>query len=97
MTELILFAAAFVHVFGLGLQNLNVVRGHFMAAFFTSFLIGIPFVLGVTMLPTANWPERIAFLLGGSFGIVTAMWAHPWLMQLKCPNFIRPRGHHRKE
>lgn len=88
MSELLLFGAAFVHVFGLGLQNLNVVRGHFVAAFLTSFLIGVPFVLGVTMLPAATLPERIAFLLGGAFGIVTAMWAHPWLAQLKRPRFI---------
>lgn len=81
MSELVLFAASFLHVFGLGLQNLNVVRGHYLAAFLTSFLIGIPFVLGVTMLPTAVWSERIAFLCGGSFGIVTAMWAHPWLVR----------------
>lgn len=81
MTEFILFAASFVNVLALGLQNLNVVRGHFLLAFLTSFAIGIPFVAGVTMLPTADWPARIAFLLGGPFGIVTAMWVHPHLVR----------------
>lgn len=81
MTELTLFAAAYINVLALGLQQLNVMRGHVLAAFLTSFLIGIPFVLGVTMLPNAGWSERIAFLLGGPFGIVSAMWLHPYLVR----------------
>ena len=81
MNEAILFAASFVNVLALGLQNLNVVRGHYLLAFVTSFAIGIPFVAGVTMLPEATWSARIAFLLGGFFGIVTAMWIHPRLVR----------------
>lgn len=82
MSELvILFAASYCNVLALGLQQLNVNYGHKLAAFVTAFLIGIPFVLGVTMLPTAGWPERIAFLLGGPCGIVSAMWLHPHLLR----------------
>ena len=81
MSEVILFTAAFVNVLALGLQNLNVVRGHYLLAFVTSFAIGIPFVAGVTMLPDATWSARIAFLLGGPFGIVAAMWIHPHLVR----------------
>ena len=82
MNEAILFTAAFVNVLALGLQNLNVVRGHYLLAFLTSFAIGIPFVAGVTMLPDATWSARIAFLLGGPFGITASMRAHPWLVRI---------------
>lgn len=77
MSELILFASSFVNVFALGLQNLNVTRGHYWLAFFTSFPIGVSFLIGVTALPGATWTEYAAFLLGGAIGIVFAMWIHP--------------------
>ena len=40
MNALLIFAATFTMVFGLGFQSLNVNRGHPKAAFLTSFLIG---------------------------------------------------------
>ena len=41
MTSIALFASTFALVFFLGLQSLNVNNGHYRAAFFTSFGIGI--------------------------------------------------------
>ena len=82
MTELILFISTYVLVFGLGLQSLNVNNGHHMLAFITSFAIGSMQMVLFKLAPDASWSEIAAFLLGGPFGIVSSMWAHPHLVRL---------------
>lgn len=77
MNALLIFAATFTMVFGLGFQSLNVNRGHPKAAFLTSFLIGTGNLVVLKMMPDSqNVAEIAAYLLGGPFGIVASMWIH---------------------
>lgn len=73
MNALLLFASTFALVFFLGLQSLNVNNGHYRAAFFTSFGIGLGNLVLFKLAPDATGIEIAAFLLGGPFGIVSAM------------------------
>ena len=76
MNHAALFVSTFVLVFFLGLQSLNVNRGHYTAAFFTSFGIGISNLILFKLAPEASGSEIAAFLLGGPFGIISSMYAH---------------------
>ena len=79
-TALILFGATFCVVFALGLQSLNVNGGHRWAAFVNSFSIGLSNLVLFKMLPGPTDHFQIAaYLLGGPFGIVASMLAHPYL------------------
>ncbi len=82
MTELTLFVSTFILVFALGAQSLNVNNGHYIAAAFTSFVIGAGQMILFKLAPNASWSEIAAFLLGGPFGITASMWAHPRLAKL---------------
>lgn len=74
---LIVFASAFVTVFALGFQSLNVNGGHYVAAFLTSAVIGVANLFLFKLLPSANSPSEIAaYLIGGPLAIVSAMWVH---------------------
>lgn len=79
MTELTLFASTFVLVFALGAQSLNVNNGHYIAAALTSLVIGAGQMVLFKLAPEASTSEIAAFLLGGPFGIIGSMWAHPRL------------------
>lgn len=76
MTALAIFASTFAVVFLLGLQSLNVNGGHYTAAFVTSFGIGTFNLVLYKTVPDADLLQMAAFLLGGPFGIVAAMWSH---------------------
>ena len=80
MTELTLFASTFILVFALGAQSLNVNNGHYVAAALTSFVIGAGQMVLFKIAPHASWSEIAAFLVGGPFGIMASMWAHPRLV-----------------
>lgn len=82
MTELTLFVSTYVLVFALGLQSLNVNNGHHYAAAITSFAIGSMQMILFKLAPDASWSEIAAFLLGGPFGIVSSMYAHPYLVKI---------------
>lgn len=75
-TALILFASTFVLVFFLGLQSLNVNSGRYLAAFLTSFGIGLSQLALYKLAPDATGLQIAAYLSGGPFGIVASMWAH---------------------
>jgi hypothetical protein len=77
MNELMLFTAAFVTVFALGFQQQNVAGRHYVAAVFTSTMIGASQIFLWRLAPMATWTEIAATLAGGPAGIVVAMWAHP--------------------
>lgn len=81
MTALALFISTFLLVFFLGLQSLNVNNGHRFAAFCTSFGIGASNLLLFKLAPDATGLEIAAFLMGGPFGIVASMQAHPHLVR----------------
>ena len=81
VNALALFASTFVLVFALGIQQLNVSGRHFAAAFFTSILISAGNLVLFKLAPNSTGIEIVAYLLGGSFGIIVAMTAHPWLVK----------------
>ena len=76
MTALALFASTYALVFFLGLQSLNVNSGRYVAAFFTSFGIGVSNLVLFKLAPDASGMEIAAYISGGPLGIVTSMWAH---------------------
>lgn len=76
MTELALFASTYFLVLFLGLQSLNVNGGHYKAAFFTSFGIGLGNLVMFKLAPNASPSEMAAFLMGGPFGIISSMALH---------------------
>lgn len=79
-TAAILFISTFAVVFALGLQSLNVNRGHYLAAAITSFAISGANLFVLKIVPTdINAIELAAYFAGGPLGIVCAMWAHPRL------------------
>jgi hypothetical protein len=75
-TVIALFASTFALVFFLGLQSLNVNRGHYTAAFFTSIGIGTGQLVLYKLAPNASGLEIAAYLVGGPFGIVASMAFH---------------------
>lgn len=82
MTALALFASSFVLVFALGLQSLNVNRGHYVAAFITSFVIGASQLVALRIVPgPVDWIDLAGYLAGGPFGIVASMIAHPYIVR----------------
>lgn len=83
MTALILFAATFGTVLALGLQSLNVNGGHRALAAMTSFAIGACQLALYKVLPgPTDGLEIVAYLVGGPFGIISAMALHPRLVRL---------------
>lgn len=74
MTLAALFASTFVVVFALGAQSLLVNNGRYVAAFTNSFLIGGCNMVLFKLAPQALPWEVAAYLLGGPFGIIGAMW-----------------------
>ena len=76
MTHLALFGAAFLTVFSLGFQQQNVVHGHYLAAFLTSFVIGGSQIVLWRYVPDASAGQIAATLMGGPLGIVASMAAH---------------------
>lgn len=76
MSLVALFVSTFVLVFFLGLQSLNVNRGHYLAAFLTSFGIGASNLIVLKLAPNATAVEMGAYLTGGPFGIIASMWVH---------------------
>lgn len=75
-TALLIFASTFTLVFALGFQSLNVNNGHYKAAFFTSFAIGVANLVLFKTVPQADALEIASYLLAGPFAITASMWAH---------------------
>jgi len=78
MTEILLFCSTFAAVFALGFQSLNVNNGHYVSAFFTSFLIGGANLALYKLAPNATGTQIAAYLSGGPIGIICAMKFHGW-------------------
>lgn len=74
MNSMLLFGSTFVLVFALGLQSLMVNRGHFFGAFMNSLLISTAQLLLLKLGPDASGMEIAGYILGGPFGIVSAMY-----------------------
>ena len=82
MTAAALLLSTYALVFALGLQSLNVNGGHYRAAFLTSLAIGGSNLVLFKLAPDASGLEIAAYLAGGPLGIVSAMRAHPYIVQL---------------
>lgn len=81
MIELALFGSAFLLVFALGVQSLNVNNGHYAAAFATSFFIGVSNLVLYRYMPDPTPSQVAAYLAGGPFGIIAAMRFHKWFFR----------------
>jgi hypothetical protein len=78
MTAVALLASTFMLVFFLGLQSLVVNSGHKAMAFGNSLAIGLCQLTLYKLAPDASGIEIGAYLIGGPFGIVTAMLTFKW-------------------
>lgn len=74
LLPIVLFLSSFALVFLLGMQSLLVNHHHPTLAFVNSFLIGLAQLVAYKHIPDANLAVTVGFLLGGPFGIVTAMY-----------------------
>jgi hypothetical protein len=84
MTELGTFLAAFGLVFALAFQSLNTNRGHYLAAFITSWVIGGFQLYILKAIPLSETlGVDLAYLAGGPIGAMAAMWLHPKWMKKK--------------
>lgn len=75
-THITLFFSAFFTVFFLATQQQNVIHGHYIAAFFTSFLIGGSQIVLWRFVPDASVSQIVATLAGGPLGVTASMFAH---------------------
>jgi hypothetical protein len=87
MRSAIIFAAQFVFILLLGLQQLNVVNHHYAGAAAVSLALGvIGFHLTATIAAVRNegrfTPLWWSYIIAGPCGIVTAMLIHPILERL---------------
>lgn len=83
MSALIIFSTTFILVASLGFQSLNVNKGHYIAAFLTSFVISGSNLVILRTIPQGDLFEVAAYMLGGPFGIVASMWLHKRLLGKK--------------
>lgn len=75
MSALFLFISTFALVFALGLQSQLTNNGHYAMAFINSVCIGAANLVVLKLGPEAAGIEIAAYLAGGPFGIVCAMYA----------------------
>ena len=77
------FAAQFVYIMLLGLQQLNVVGSKYVGAMVVSLLLGMfSYQLTATIALNSVKKDRfvwVAYLIGGPLGIVTSMTIFPTL------------------
>lgn len=83
MTAVLLFSSTYILVFSLGMQSLMVNRGHFIGAFFNSLVISVAQLVLLKLGPSAAGSEIAGYILGGPFGIVSAMYAYRRWSQAK--------------
>lgn len=77
MKQLVLvFVSAFLQVFFIGMQTKNIECHQYGLAVLTSFGIGISWIYNVNRIVNNGYKEKVAYLLGGTFGIVSAMFLY---------------------
>lgn len=74
MSAILLFVSTYLLVMFLGAQSLFVNHGRYAQAFFNSFAIGASNLILFKLAPNASGLEVLSYLLGGPFGIISAMW-----------------------
>lgn len=85
--EIKIFIAQFLMIFLLGLQSINVNRGHKLIAALTSFGLGVAgfYVTGTIAQAYQEGmfsSTFISFIFAGPCGIVCSMFAHPHLVKM---------------
>lgn len=83
---LTLFASTYILVFTLGLQSQLVNRGHHVAAFINSALIGAANLVLFKLAPDATGVEILGYLSGGPFGILTSMYVYKHVFSHRAKN-----------
>lgn len=73
---ILLAVAVFFRVFLLALQTLNVVNMKFMGAFAVSWGLAISDVTFVVISVRLGWRSIVYTGIGGSLGVVSAMWCY---------------------
>ena len=91
--NVILFVSQFVFIFLLGIQQLNIMRGYYVAAAFTSLLLGICgwFAIGIIAESTTYDLTSFTFfsyIVAGPVAIISAMKFHSYLRKLKPENKV---------
>lgn len=74
MNILLLFLSSYVTVLLLVIQSINNNHGRAMASCVTSIGIGVAQVALYKIVPSASFPEIVAFIAGGPLANVTAQW-----------------------
>lgn len=74
MTAVLLFAASFGVVFLLAAQSLWINNGRYVAAFCNSAAIGASQLVLFKLAPASTGTEVVAFIGGGPFAVVLAMY-----------------------
>lgn len=73
---LLMFMASFGFIFLKSYQTQVIIGGHYAWAFFVSMLMSVTQVLTVTLIVTSGWASLPPLALGGSLGVVTAMFIY---------------------
>jgi hypothetical protein len=81
-TAACVFAAQFVYILLLGLQQQNVIGRHYVGAACTSLLLGtfgiyLTATIAIHAESSMFSPVWLAFIAAGPAGICVAMWLHP--------------------
>jgi hypothetical protein len=81
---LLIFVSQFGLVFLLGFQSINVVRGYYVRAFFTSMMLGVFGWFTITILSNMNTFDFLTltffvYILAGPLAIISAMKTHELL------------------
>jgi hypothetical protein len=83
----LIFLSQFGMVYLLGFQQLNVVGKHYIAAAFTSFLLGLFGWFTISIVSSANMEGIFSlifwiYLFAGPMAILTAMKTHPYIVRV---------------
>ena len=73
---LLAMSATALLVFGRAVQSMNVVGGHYLAAFWTPWLIAAGEIAVVGAIVAGGWAAWPWISLGGGIGATGAMWIH---------------------
>lgn len=73
---LLMFVASFAFIFLKSYQTQVIIGGHFVQAFIVSTLMSVTQVLTVTLIVTGGWTTLPPLALGGSLGVISAMYIY---------------------
>jgi len=76
LEALLMFMASFAFIFLKSYQTQVVIGGQYLLAFCISILMSVVQVLTVTLIVTGGWSTLPPLALGGSFGVVAAMYLY---------------------